>query len=64
MNEKKAVTDKIDQSLSMLWAVLGAGVVLKPSGYLGWNDMALWIAGSWMVAMLGIWYLRATTARA
>ena len=64
MKKKNAVTDKIDQSLSILWAVLGAGVFLKPSGYLGWTDIALWTAGAWLVVMLGIWYLRASTARA
>ena len=58
------MTDRIDQALSMSWAVLGVGVILRPSGYLGWTDLALWIGAAWMVVMLGIWYLRAVNARA
>jgi hypothetical protein len=62
--ETTAMTDRIDQTVTTLWALFGAGVVLKPSGYLGWTDLALWGAAAWFVALVGLYYLRAATSRA
>lgn len=58
------MTDRIDQSLTMLWAVLGTGVILKPTGYVGWTDLALWCTASWLVALGGLCYLRLSATRA
>jgi hypothetical protein len=57
------VTDRIDRSLMLLWAVLGAGVFLKPSGYVGWADLALWGAVGWVAVMVGLCYLRTNGRR-
>jgi len=54
-----AVADRIDRSLTLLWAVLGAAVFLKPSGYMGWANLALWITVAWVVVLVGLCYLRA-----
>lgn len=58
------MTDRIDQSVTTLWALFGAGVVLKPTGYLGWTDLALWAAAAWFVALVGLYYLRSVASRA
>lgn len=58
------MTDGIDRTLTLLWAVLGAGVVLKPAGYVGWQDLALWAGLAWLAAMFGLCYLRAAAGRA
>ena len=52
------MTDAIDRSLGVVWAVLGAGVVLKPSGYVGWTDLALWTSAAWLVVIVGMCYMR------
>ena len=57
------MTDRLDRSLTLLWGVLGAGLLLKPSGYLGWTDIALWLAVAWLAVMLGLCYLRANSRR-
>lgn len=57
------MTDRLDRSITVLWAVMGAAVVLKPRGYLGWTDFTLWIAAAWLVALLGLCYLRSATSR-
>ena len=58
------IIDRLDKVLTILWAAVGVGWVLKPSGYLGWTDTALWLAAAWMVVLIGMWYLSATKSRA
>ena len=57
------MTDRIDRSLTLLWAVLGGGLVLKPAGYVGWADLALWGGVAWLAVMVGLCYLRRGTRR-
>ena len=57
------MADRIDQTLTVLWAVLGAGVILKPSGYVSWTDLALWAAASWLAALAGLCYLKTVASR-
>jgi hypothetical protein len=58
------VTDRIDRSLTLLWGVLGAGLIIKPAGYIGWQDIALWVTVAWLATMMGLWYLRSAASRA
>ena len=52
------MTDRFDRFLTTAWALAGAAVFLKPSGYMGWTDLALWMTAAWLVVLLGLWYLR------
>ncbi|MGC1272271.1 MAG: hypothetical protein WBC44_01085 [Planctomycetaceae bacterium] len=58
------MTDRLDKWLTIAWLLLGAAVLLKPSGYMGWTDVALWMAAAWLVVLVGLWYLRYTKSRA
>lgn len=58
------MTDRIDRTLTLLWAVMGVAIVLKPEGYLGWTDLTLWILAAWLVACVGLCYLRSVNGRA
>jgi hypothetical protein len=56
------MADRIDRTLTLLWAALGAGVILKPAGYVGWQDLALWAGLAWLATMFGLYYLRLSAA--
>ena len=58
------MTDRLDKWLTISWTLLGAAVLLKPSGYMGWTDIALWMTAAWLVVLVGLWYLRYTKSRA
>lgn len=57
------MTDRIDRSLTLVWAVLGAAVFLAPRGYMSWTDLALWAGVAWLAVMVGLCYLRMTGRR-
>jgi hypothetical protein len=57
------LTDRIDKMLTVAWGVLGGVLLLKPAGYVGWTDLALWTGAAWLVVLLGMWYLSAAKAR-
>lgn len=49
--------DRLDRMLTIVWTVLGTGLFLRPTGWVGWTDLALWAAAVWMVSLAGLWYL-------
>lgn len=57
------MADRIDRSLTLGWAVLGAGVFLAPRGYMSQTDLAVCGGLAWLAVMFGLCYLRARGRR-
>ena len=51
--------DRVDNTFTWLWAVLGLGLILKPAGWVGGTDLVLGGGTVWLISLLGLCYLTA-----